>query len=137
MDKISKTLQDAGLSLLNNIVKLIMDPCHFIPNPLIGRIEHLSRDLCYALRSKRSAELGHFPIHSKNGQSIRVPCCFIPVQYNSYPHLESDETCQQDFRLPPLKPREVPEAVQEDSVHCTRTLSVGVQRYCMGSLPCV
>ena len=53
------------------------------------------------------------------------------------PHLESVESCPQDSRLPPQKPREVPEAVHEDSVHRTCTLSAGVQHYCMGSLPCV
>ena len=61
-NKLVRLMNAAGLPIPhdeNGMVKLILDPSHFAPGPLIVTIETITRDLCFSLHNRRSVLMGY------------------------------------------------------------------------------
>ena len=59
--KISDVFYSARIQLPNDMVKLILDPSHITPDPLLNAAESMTRDMCLDLQHKRSTLLGYHP----------------------------------------------------------------------------
>ena len=51
------------------LVKLILDPSHFIPGPLVEVFETVTRDLCFSLHNRRSVQMGYTSRYRHNVES--------------------------------------------------------------------
>lgn len=62
MENLRKQTSAAGIEIppdLESMVKYVLDPTHFAPAQYTEVLEHITRDLCFALHNMRSTTLGY------------------------------------------------------------------------------
>ena len=59
MPKNNDLVAAAGIQTPVDMTILILDPSHYMPDPLLDLAEEVTRDFCFELHQKRSASLGY------------------------------------------------------------------------------
>ena len=70
MPKIRDLIAAAGIHTPVDMIRLILDPSNYMPDPLLDLAEETTRDLCFALHQTRSSSLGYFQCYRHHRDNI-------------------------------------------------------------------